>query len=96
MLKEGKIRLSKSPASALLFIVNKDASIEKKGKRDENDDDHFRPVADWRDLNSKTIPNRYPLPLVAELQDRLAGAKFFTKIDLKSSFNLIRIKEGDK
>ena len=67
MLKEGKIRLSKSPASAPLFIVNKDASIEKKGKRDKNDDDHFRPVTDWRDLNSKTIPNCYPLPLVAEL-----------------------------
>ena len=46
MLKEGKIRPSKSPASALLFIVDKDASIEKKGKRDENDDNHFRPVTD--------------------------------------------------
>ena len=67
MLKERKIRLSKSPASVLLFIVDKDAFIEKKGKRDKNNDDHFRPVTDWRDLNSKTIPNRYPLPLVAEL-----------------------------
>ena len=67
MLKEGKIRLSKSPASVPLFIVNKDAFIEKKGKRDENDDNYFRPVTDWRDLNNKTIPNRYPLPLVAEL-----------------------------
>ena len=46
MLKEGKIRLSKSPASAPLFIVNKDAFIEKKGKRDENDDNNFRPVID--------------------------------------------------
>ena len=44
MLKEGKIRLSKSPASASLFIVDKDASIEKKGKRDENNDNYFRPV----------------------------------------------------
>ena len=67
MLKEGKICPSKSPASIPLFIVNKDASIEKKGKRDKNDDDYFRPVTDWRDLNSKTIPNRYPLPLVVEL-----------------------------
>ena len=67
MIKEGKIRPSKSPISTPLFIVDKDASIEKKGKRNKNDNNHFRPVADWRDLNSKTIPNRYPLPLVAEL-----------------------------
>ena len=67
MLKEGKIRLSKSLASTPLFIVNKDASIKKKGKRDKNNDNHFRPVIDWRDLNNKTIPNRYLLPLVAEL-----------------------------
>ena len=46
MIKEEKIRPSKSLASAPLFIVNKDASIEKKGKRDENDDDYFRPVTD--------------------------------------------------
>ena len=46
MLKEGKIRLSKSLASVPLFIVNKDAFIEKKGKRDKNDDNHFRPVTD--------------------------------------------------
>ena len=67
MIKEGKIRPFKSPISVPLFIVNKDAFIEKKGKRDENNDDYFRPVTDWRDLNNKTIPNRYPLPLVAEL-----------------------------
>ena len=67
MIKEGKIRPSKSPISVPLFIVDKDAFIEKKGKRDADDDNHFRPVTDWRDLNSKTIPNRYPLPLVAEL-----------------------------
>ena len=43
---EGKIRPAKSPASAPLFIVNKDASIEKKGKRDKNNNNHFRPVID--------------------------------------------------
>ena len=46
MLKEGKIRPSKSLASAPLFIVDKDASIEKKGKRDIDNNDYFRPVAD--------------------------------------------------
>lgn len=92
MIAEGKIRPSKSPCSAPLFMVDKDASIEKKGQHD----DHLRPVVDWRDLNGKTIPNRYPLPLITELQDRLAGARFFTKIDLKSGFNLVRIKRGDE
>lgn len=92
MLAENKIRPSKSPCSAPLFMVDKDASIERKGLHDDN----LRPVVDWRDLNSKTIPNRYPLPLITELQDRLAGAKIFTKLDLKNGFNLIRIKEGDE
>lgn len=53
-------------------------------------------MVDWHDLNEKTIPNRYPLPLINELQDRLERAKIFTKLDLKSRFNLIHIKEGDK
>jgi len=51
---------------------------------------------DYRGLNSITVPNRYPLPLLQELQDRVQGAQWFTKMDLKSRFNLIRIKEGDK
>jgi len=40
--------------------------------------------------------NRDPLPLMNELHDRVQGAKIFTKIDLKWSYNLIRIKEGDE
>ena len=65
MLLERKIVLSKSPISVLLFIVDKDASIKKKGRYDDNN--YFRPVVNWRDLNSKSIPNSYPLPLVVEL-----------------------------
>ena len=41
------------------------------------------------------IMNRYPLPLMNELRDRVQGAKIFTKIDLKWTYNLICIKEGD-
>lgn len=44
-------------------MVNKDASIEKKGTHKAN----LRPVIDWRALNAITIPNRYPLPLINEL-----------------------------
>ena len=51
---------------------------------------------DCRGLNKVTILNRCPLPLMNELRDRVRGAKIFTKLDLKSGYNLIRIKEGDE
>jgi len=41
-----------------------------------------------------TIRNSYPLPLISDLLDRVKGAKVFTKLDLKSTYNLVRIKEG--
>ena len=43
-----------------------------------------------------TILNRYPLPLMNELRDRFRRAKIFTKLDLKSGYNLIWIKEGEE
>ena len=43
-----------------------------------------------------TILNRYPLPLMNELRDRVRGAKIFTKLDLKAGYNLIKIKKGDE
>ena len=51
---------------------------------------------DYRALNQITIPNRYQLPLILELQDRVQGAQWFTKMDLKNGFHLIQIKEGDE
>ena len=56
----------------------------------------LRLCVDYRALNKITIPNRYPLPLMQKLQDRVHGARWFTKLDLKNGFNLIRIKEGDE
>ena len=47
-------------------------------------------------LNRITIKNRYPLPLIGELIDRLLGAKIFTKLDLKDAYHRIRIKAGDE
>jgi len=51
---------------------------------------------DYRGLNRVTIPNRYPLPRMQELQDRVQGAQWLTKMDLKNGFNLIRIRGGDE
>ena len=51
---------------------------------------------DYRGLNKVTILNRYRLPLMNKLHYRFRRAKIFTKLDLKSAYNLIRIKEGDK
>lgn len=51
---------------------------------------------DYRKLNEITIKNRYPLPLTKEIVDHLQGAKYFTKIDLRTGYNLVRIAEGDK
>ena len=56
----------------------------------------LRLCVDYRGQNNVTILNRYPLPLMNELRDRVCGAKIFTKLDLKSGYNLIRIKEGDE
>jgi len=56
----------------------------------------FQLCIDYRALNRITIPNRYPLPLMQELQDRVQGAQWFTKMDLKNGFNLIRIREDNE
>lgn len=82
-LASGRIRPSKSPiASPFFFIKKKDGSL--------------RPVQDYRRLNDMTIKNRYPLPLVSELMDKLKGAKFFTKLDIRWGYNNVRLKEGDE
>ena len=51
---------------------------------------------DYRGLNKVTILNQYTLPTMNELRDRVRGAEIFTKLDLKSGYSLIRIKEGDE
>ena len=51
---------------------------------------------DYRALNRLTIPNKYPLPLISELLDKTSGGKWFTRLDLKNGYNLIRIAAGDE
>ena len=82
LLAHGFIRTSKSPFGApMLFVRKKDNSM--------------RMCIDYRSLNQITIKNKYPLPRVDELLDRLAGAKYFTKIDLQSGYHQIRMKDED-
>jgi len=84
MEKNGKIQRSTSPAGSPILFVPK-----PNGKG-------LRLCVDYRGLNKITIPNRYPLPLMQELQDHVQGAQWFTKLDLKNGFNLIRIRQGDE
>ena len=82
-LRTGRIRPSISPMASLFFFVKK-----KDGK--------LRPVQDYRKLNEFTVKNRYPLPLIQELIDKLKGAKIFTKMDIRWGYNNVRMKEGDE
>jgi hypothetical protein len=67
---------------AFFFIKKKDGSL--------------RPVQDYRKLNEMTIKNRYPLPLISKLVNKLRGAKYFMKLDIRWGYNNVRIKEGDE
>jgi hypothetical protein len=84
MLELGNIRPSKSPAAAPIIFVPK---AHGQG---------LRLCVDYQGLNKVTIANQYPLPIMSELQDRVRGAKIFTKIDLKNGYNLIQIKPRDE
>ena len=83
-LKKGFIRESKLFAGYLVLFVPK-----LGGGPD-------RLCVDYKKLNDITIKDRYPLPLAHKLRDRLLGVTIFTKLDLRTAFNLIRIKKGDK
>jgi hypothetical protein len=52
-------------------------------------------IVDYRKLNKATLKNRYPLPRIDDLMDQLKGASVFSKIDLKSGYHQIRVREGD-
>ena len=59
-------------------------------------DGTLRLCVDYRSLNFMMIKNRYSLPLIDEILDRLSGARVFTKIDLKNAYYRLRIREGDE
>jgi len=59
-------------------------------------DGKLRQCADNRALNEVTKKDRHPLPLISEALDRLGGARYFTKVDIKDAYHNIRIREGDE
>ena len=80
LLEKGYIRRSSSPWGAPVLLV------EKK-------DGTLRMVVDYRSLNDVTIKNKYPLPMINDLFDQLVGAKVFSKIDLRSGYHQLKIRE---
>jgi hypothetical protein len=82
LLDKGYIRPSCSPwGCPALFVKKKDGSL--------------RMCVDYRPLNAVTIKNKYPLPRIDVLFDQLAGAKVFSKIDLRSDYHQIKIRPCD-
>jgi hypothetical protein len=82
MLEQGFVRPSASPWGSLVLFVEK-----KDGTK--------RMCIDYRMLNSMTIKNKYPLPRIEDLLDRLKKAKFFSMIDLRSGYHQMKIREQD-
>jgi hypothetical protein len=80
--RSGFIKPSSSPWGALVLFV------EKKDKS-------MRMCVDYHSLNEVTFKNKYPLPRIDDLFDQLKGAKYFSKVDLRSGYHQLKIRKSD-
>ncbi|KAI0991977.1 hypothetical protein K3495_g16209, partial [Podosphaera aphanis] len=83
LLDKGWIRASSSPASSPVLFARKPGG-------------GLRFCVDYRGLNAITKKDRYPLPLIRETLRQLTKARWFTKVDVRTAFHRLRIKEGDE
>lgn len=87
MLKQGIIEHSNSPWNSPIWIVPKKLDASNKQK--------WRIVIDYRKLNEKTIDDRYPLPNITDILDKLGKSQYYTCLDLASGFHQIEMAPAD-